>query len=247
MSIAAALGAKRRSGRGIGLGALSCAALSLLSSSRASAAEEPAPVERDSPTVSQPAPEAGASPNAPDPAVRDTGERFELLAERGLFLHTYAGFAVGDGIRLNNPYRLPEPLGDSPESLSRSAVYGDLAVGLLIGRALGWQHGAQVDLAFALEGIPQEVLTPSYLLHRHFSSRWSAYARLGFPVVLEPDLNVGVEAGLGGLFAITGGVQASLELIYSQFYGAATQEVSITVIPIVSAQLGVRVAYEVLQ
>ena len=66
-------------------------------------------------------------------------------------------------------------------------------------------------------------------------------------MVLEPDLNVGVEAGLGGLLAVTGGVQASFELIYSQFYGAATQEVSITVIPIVSAQLGVRVAYEVFQ
>ncbi|MEZ4371622.1 MAG: hypothetical protein R3B07_12390 [Polyangiaceae bacterium] len=146
-------------------------------------------------------------------AAQDAGEPFELMAERGLFLHTYCGLALGDGIRLNNPYRLPEPLGDSPESVSRSAVYGDLAVGLLLGRALGWQHGAQLDLAFAVEGIPQEVLTPSYLLYRHFTSRWSGYARLGFPVVLEPDLNVGVEAGLGGLFGITGGVQASFELI----------------------------------
>ncbi|MCA9628722.1 MAG: hypothetical protein KC766_13685 [Myxococcales bacterium] len=220
--------------KGIGLGALSCAALAWVPGV-ASAAQDP---------------EGAAAPPADsvvaDP-VADDGRALELVAERRLFVHTFAGLALGEGLRLNNPYRLPEPLGDSPESLSRSAIYGDVVVGLLLGRALAWQHGAQLDLAFALEGIPQEVLTPSYLLHHHFDARWSAYARLGFPVVLEPDLNVGVEAGLGGLLAVTGGVQASFELIYSQFYGAATQEVSITVIPIVSAQLGVRVAYEVFQ
>lgn len=224
--------AGRRIGKGIGLVALACVELARATSS-ASAAEEPDP-PRDA---------ASRSP----PAVDDAGEGLDLVAERGLFLHTYAGLALGEGLRLNNPYRLPEPLGDSAESISRSAVYGDLALGLLLGHALDWQHGGQVDLAFALEGIPQEVLTPSYLLHRHFDARWSAYARLGLPVVLEPDLNVGVEAGLGGLFGITGGLQATFELIYSQFYGAATQEVSITVIPIVSAQLGIRVAYEVLR
>ena len=163
-----------------------------------------------------------------------------------MFLHGYVATALGDGLRLNNPYRLAQPLGDDAESLSRSAVYLNAAGGLLFGDPLGWQHGVQLDLSLAVEGIPQETLTTSYVLYRHLNALFSSYARVGLPLVLEPDVSLGVELGAGAVVALRGGLGLSFELIYSQFYGAATQDESVTVIPIVAAQLGLRASYEVL-
>lgn len=163
-----------------------------------------------------------------------------------MFLHGYIASTLGEGLRLNNPYRLAQPLGDDAESLSRSAVYLNLAGGLLLGDPLGWQHGAQLDLSAAVEGIPQEVLTTSYVLYRRLNGLFAAYGRVGLPLVLEPDTNLGFEFGAGSVLALRGGVGVSFELIYSQFYGAATQDDSVTVIPVVAAQLGLRASYEVL-
>ncbi|MBX3182071.1 MAG: hypothetical protein KIT72_10555 [Polyangiaceae bacterium] len=180
------------------------------------------------------APGVDAAPRAASPAA--LGPAFEL----------YVGGVLGTGLRFNNPYRLATPLGDDPGGLSRSAVYTDLHVGAQVGPALGFQHGAQLGLAVALEGIPQEVLTLSYVLERRFGPRLSAALRLGVPIVLTPDSTVGLEAGLVGLLALTGGLSATAELSYSQFYGAATHEVSPTVIPILAGALGLRVAFEAL-
>lgn len=163
----------------------------------------------------------------------------------GFYLHGYAGFGVGAGLRLNNPYRLATPLGDTAESLSMSAFYADFSLGALFGGALGFQHGGQLAIAWALEGVPQQVFTPSYVLYRRFGPLLAAQGRFGVPLVLGPDAGAGLEAGVAGLMNLRGGVALQLELIYSQFYGAATPDVSLTIIPIVSAQLGLRVAYEV--
>jgi hypothetical protein len=48
------------------------------------------------------------------------------------------------------------------------------------------------------------------------------------------------------MFFVTGGVGIKADLIGSLFYGAATRDTSVTVIPILSAQVGVVIDYEVL-
>src|SRR5690606_33283133 len=113
--------------------------------------------------------DSAAAPDARDQAAGDVD------SARGGFLPGYVASALGEGLRLNNPYRLAQPLGDDAESLSRSAVYLNLAGGLLLGDPLGWQHGAQLDLSVAVEGIPQEVLTTSYLLYRRLNGLFAAY------------------------------------------------------------------------
>lgn len=162
------------------------------------------------------------------------------------YYHLFSHAVLGDGIRFNNPYRLEETLGDDPESLSRSAVYGSLLFGALLGDPVGWQHGASLELAYALEGIPQEVLTPAYVLARRLGPRWLAQARLGVPIVLEPDANLGAELALGGAYYFGAGIGVTAELVGNLFYGAATQDVSVTVIPMLSLQAGLRLDYEVL-
>ena len=160
--------------------------------------------------------------------------------------HLFGALAIGRGLRLNNPYRLATPLGDSAESLSLSATYLDLSLGMALGPRDGIAHGGVLHLAVALDGIPQEVLTPSYVALHRFEGGWLAYGRAGVPVVLEPDLNAGLELAAGGAWLFTAGLGATIELSGSVFYGAATHDTEITVIPIVALSIGVFVDYEIL-
>ena len=82
---------------------------------------------------------------------------------RGRYAHLFGALEVGRGLRLNNPYRLETVLGDDAESLSLTATYLDVSAGAAFGRADLLQHGAALHASFALHGIPQEVLTPSYV------------------------------------------------------------------------------------
>ena len=61
----------------------------------------------------------------------------------------------------------------------------------------------------------------------------------GFPIVLEPDVSVGLEAGLGGAYFFTASLGVGAELDVSVFYGAATVDRAVTVIPVTSLALGV--------
>ncbi len=233
-------------GRGDGGFALRAfaALLAMLLFAGGAAAQAPRVGERVEDAVPAAAPHVKAEPG--EAPGGDDASRTEPQVALGLSFELYVGGALGTGLRFNNPYRLATPLGEDPGGLSRSAVYTDLHVGAQLGPALGFQHGAQLGLAVALEGIPQEVLTPSYVLKRRFGPRLSAALRLGVPIVLTPDSTVGLEGGLVGLVALTGGLSTTAELSYSQFYGAATHEVSPTMIPILAAALGVRVAFEAL-
>jgi hypothetical protein len=160
--------------------------------------------------------------------------------------HLLGAAALGRGVRLNNPYRLATPLGDSAESLSLSATYLDLWVGAALGPPAGISHGGALHLAAAIDGIPQQVLTPSYLALQRFSGGWLGFGRAGLPIVLGPDPNLGFELAAGGTWLVSAGLGVTAELVGSIFYGAATHEESVTVIPIIALQLGVMIDYEVL-
>ncbi len=161
------------------------------------------------------------------------------------YLQVFATALVGNGLRFNNPYRLATPLGSNAESVSRTAVYTDLGLAATLGSPLGFQHGIALRASLALEGVPQAVMTPAYLLYRRWRA-WAGYARVGVPLVLTPDTTFGFEGGLGGIWFFRGGLGATLELVGDMFYGAGTREAQTPAYPVLSAQLGLTVAYEVL-
>jgi hypothetical protein len=164
----------------------------------------------------------------------------------GIYVHTFAELALGKGLRLNNPYRLATPIGDSPESLSWSAGYLDLGLGAAFGPPDALQHGGQVSLSVALDGIAQEVLALSYIALLPLGENALLRGRGGMPIVLDPDTSVGLELAAGGAWLFTGGFGISAELVGSLFYGAATLERPSTAIPLISLELGIWADYEVL-
>jgi len=153
--------------------------------------------------------------------------------------HWLGGLYVGRGLRFNNPYRLGRVLGDDASSLSLSATYLDVHLGRTFSAPNGFEHGVAVHFSIATDGIRQEVVTPSYLLVRRLTPRVLGYARAGFPIVLEPDAAVGLEAGLGSAYFFSANLGIGAELDLSLFYGAATIERAVTAIPIASLALGV--------
>lgn len=158
--------------------------------------------------------------------------------ERGPYLHMLGAASVGRSLRFNNPFRLEEPLGKGPESVSLAAGYSDFAMALLFGLPWGAQHGVWVHGSIALTGIPQEVLAPSYVFLWRFERGRMLYGRAGAAVVIEPDANVGFDAGVGGVYLFSGSLGVTAELGGSAYYGAATREVAATLVPLLSLQAG---------
>jgi hypothetical protein len=161
------------------------------------------------------------------------------------YTQIFATAFVGDGLRFNNPYRLATPLGSDAESVSRTASYVDIGAAMTFGDPLGFQHGAALRLTSALEGISQQVFTPAYLLWRRWRA-FAAYARAGIPIVLRPNATWGGEAGIGGVWFFRGGIGVAGEIVGDIFYGAGTRETAVPAYPMLSGQLGIVVAYEVL-
>jgi hypothetical protein len=160
-------------------------------------------------------------------------------------LHGLAALSVGRGLRFNNPYRLATPLGDSAESLSLSATYLDLMLGALFGAGSSFQHGAALSGIVALDGIGQFGVTPSYLLQSRLSPMLGLRGRLGLPVVVAPDTTWGLEAAVGPNVGVAFGLGVMAELVGSVFFGAATEETSVTAVPMLSVQLGLFFDHEV--
>jgi hypothetical protein len=154
--------------------------------------------------------------------------------------------AFGQGIRFNNPYRLQTQLGATPESLSLPSSYLDLGGGAAFGPANGLQHGAALHLSIGLAGVAQQSIAPSYLVAYRGSGRLLGYGRAGAAILTTPDLNVGGELAGGLGYFLTGRVAISGEIVGDLFYGAATWEKRFTVYPVLSAQLGLMVDYEIL-
>jgi hypothetical protein len=156
------------------------------------------------------------------------------------------GVAIGRGLRLNNPYRLSTQLGESGESLSLSATYSDVWAAALFGDPDGFRQGAAAHLEIATVGIAQEVLAPSWAAVLPLSAAVLLSGRIGPAIVLEPDFNAGGEAAVGAAWLFRSGVAVHAEGVYAIHYGAATHDVSATVVPIVALQIGVLASYEVL-
>ncbi|MFO0616529.1 MAG: hypothetical protein U0414_28305 [Polyangiaceae bacterium] len=86
----------------------------------------------------------------------------------------------------------------------------------------------------------------SYILdYRGFAS-WMVHARIGPTFILSPDLNAGGELAAGFSYFFTGALGLTSEVAFDLFYGAGTLERDYSVIPTLSAQLGVIVDFEVL-
>lgn len=186
--------------------------------------------------ASTPAVAVAATPEAFPPPVRRETSYIEL--------HTTA--FVGDGLRFDDPYRLATPLGGDAESVSRSALYADLGLAAMVfGDPLGIQHGPALRFSIALEGIHQTVLAPSYVVWRRWRAL-AAYGRLGVPIVLSPDKTWGYELGLGGVWFVRAGIGIAAELVGGVFYGAGTRDVATAAYPMLSAQAGLLVPWEIL-
>lgn len=171
--------------------------------------------------------------------------RDDPLATKPGYAQLFATAMGGTGLRFNNPYRLSTPLGDSAESVSRTAAYVDIGLAATFGHPLGWQHGFALRTSTAVEGVGQVVMTPSYFGWR----RWRALAgfvRAGTPFLLTPDTTWGLEAAAGGAWFFLGGVGLTAELVGDVVYGTGTRDVKTATYPILSGQLGLIATYEVL-
>jgi A/G-specific adenine glycosylase len=193
--------------------------------------------------------EVPASTNADEEAGLAPGDlaRYRELAEpRGRYARILTTVGAGRGLRFNNPYRLRTQLGSTAESLSLTAPYVDLGLGLGFGNPFGLQHGPLVHVSVATEGVAQTSLSASYQLLHRGSSAWLGYGRVGAALLTSPDPNVGLEAGAGVSRFLTGAVGLNAEVVFDLFYGAGTYETRYTVIPVVSLQLGLMFDLEVL-
>ena len=177
--------------------------------------------------------DGGASSNLSSPAPARTPFLIDLTAT------TF----VGDGLRFNNPYRLATVLGSNAQSLSRTASYADVGAALSVGNPALVSHGLALRASLALEGTPQTVLTPSYLLLRRVGA-WGVYGRAGVPVVLSPDTTWGLEAAAGALWFVRAGIGLAGEIVGDVFYGAGTREVATPAYPLLSAQFGLWLSWE---
>jgi hypothetical protein len=196
----------------------------------------------DPPPVSVPVPARanGDAPAESGPTLR------ELSAPPSAYAHLVGTLELGKGVRFNNPYRLATQLGATAESASLTATYLDLGGAIAFGPPDGLEHGVALHLSFALAGVAQAVLTPTYFAAYRGPHRFLAYGRLGPSIVLTPDPTIGGELAAGFGWFFTARLAVAGELVGDVFYGAGTPTSGITTYPIFSGQLGLLVDYEIL-
>jgi hypothetical protein len=195
----------------------------------------------DAPITATPAP---ASTEEPNP--EKSRQTLRRLTEPGGYLAVFSTLMFGDGLRFNNPYRLSHELGQGGEALSLTAPYIDLAIVVGSGSATGLVHGGRLSWSIAVSGVPQSALTPAYLVALRPNEHWLLYAWLGVPFLTAPDFNVGGELAFGGTYFVRAGMGVGAALVADGFYGAGTRETRSAFYPVLSAQLGVSINYEVL-
>ena len=198
----------------------------------ASAAE----LRAQEPEAAEPPEVEGLSPSMVRRVMREPGPTARIIGT----------LALGRGLRLNNPYRLESQLGDDASSLSLTATYLDVGFGIAVGGEGGLAHGGAVHVGSSLHGPFQPYVTPSYLLAYRGSEPFMITGRLGPVVLLAPDTNVGGELAGGFSWFFTGALGVTSEIAFDLFYGAATLDTSYSVIPVLSAQLGLVIDYEAL-
>ena len=178
-------------------------------------------------------------------AARADDESHAPTARKGGWVDVFATAFVGDGLRFNNPYRLSTVLGSNAESLSRTATYADVGAALVLGDPLTLAHGLSLRVSIAMEGVPQGVMTPAYLVFHRWGP-WGVYGRAGAAIVLTPDTTWGFEGAAGGVWFPLAGVGIAAELVGDVFYGAGTHDVEVATYPVLSAEGGLWLSWEAL-
>ncbi|MEP7125416.1 MAG: hypothetical protein ABJE95_31075 [Byssovorax sp.] len=194
----------------------------------------------DAPAAPAPAIAEAPAPAESAPTLRD------LSAAPSAYAHLVGTLQLGKGLRFNNPYRLATQLGATAESVSLTSTYLDLGGAIAFGPPNGLEHGVALHLSFALGGVAQAVLTPTYFAAYRGPHRFLAYGRLGPAIVLTPDPTIGGELAAGFGWFFTARLAVAGELVGDLFYGAGTPTNGITTYPIFSGQLGLLVDYEIL-
>jgi hypothetical protein len=191
----------------------------------------------------EPVPGAVAGPDTPDPAtdLRAFGRSIEM--DKRIF----GSLEFGRGLRFNNPYRLATELGGDARSLSLTSPYADLGLGVAFGPPDGLQHGGALHASFAMAGVAQAVLTPTYLVAYRGPHAFLTYGRIGPSFIVTPDPTVGGEVGGGFAWFVTGKIAIAGELVFDLYYGAGTHDVAVATYPILSGQLGLLFDQEILQ
>jgi hypothetical protein len=193
-----------------------------------------------------PATESAVLASAEEPDAELARQRLRRMSEPGGYLNAFTTFMFGGGLRFNNPYRLSHVLGDSGESLSLTAPYVDMAVVLAGGSPTGLMHGGRLGWSIATSGVPQGTITPAYLVGLRPGAHWLLYAWLGVPILTAPDFNAGAELAVASTYFVRAGIGVTAAVVADGFYGAGTLETRAAFYPVVSAQLGVSINYEVL-
>jgi hypothetical protein len=173
-------------------------------------------------------------------------QKLIVATRRKSYFDLFSTIMFGDGLRFNNPYRLRHDLGARGRSLSTTAPYLDVAFGAATGEPNGIHHGVRLGWSVSLNGVPQQVFTPAYVALLRLAPTWQVHGWAGLPILAEPDFNVGGELAIGGSWLARAGLGASAALVGDAFYGAGTAETRAAFYPVLSAQLGVFVNYEVL-
>lgn len=196
----------------------------------------------DPPAEAAPPAATAAKPDPTDPA-----EQIRALSRRvDGTLRMFGSLELGRGFRFNNPYRLATQLGQTAQSVSLTAAYVDLGLGLAYGAPDGLQHGGALHASFALAGVGQAVLTPTYLLAYRGPNPFLAYGRVGPSIILTPDPTVGGELAGGFAWFLTGKIAIAAEVVFDLYYGAGTYDVGVATYPILSGQLGLLIDHELL-
>jgi hypothetical protein len=213
-----------------------CALGALLASTPARAAE-PAPPAGDA--ASGPGPQAAVEP---DPAV----ELRALERSMDFAWRLLGSVEFGCGLRFNNPYRLATELGNGPESVSLIAPYADLGLAFSYGPPDGLQYGAAVHTTVTMSGVFGLGIAPAFQVTYRGPRPFLAYGRVGPGFALTPDPTLGVEVAGGFGWFLTGHLAVASELVFDLWWGAGTNHVAVATYPLLSAQLGLLVDYEIL-
>lgn len=202
-------------------------------------------------SAAEPAPPEPKSPGADDTPDSKEARAFARLQKRleadpSPYARAFLTGATGFGLRFNNPYRLGTQLGDDAGSVSIPAPYVDFSANVALGPPNGLQHGASLHVGGSVADVLQPFITPSYVLAYRADLPIMVYGRIGTPILLAPDPNIGGELAGSLSYFFNSGLGLTSEIAFDLFYGAATLDEQYSVIPILDFQLGVIVDYEFL-
>lgn len=170
----------------------------------------------------------------------------------------------------NDPWRLSAQVGGGASiRLSQNLdfdqdrfapSYLDVTLGVSWGQSGRIRHGYQLGVAFNLSGdgsfssgidaAEQWVLTPYYVLQLRFDDEvvpdYFVLARVGVPLTIAPDFSPGIDLSGQFVYMFLAGLGAYVELSASMFFGGHLQGDSVSIHPLVSAEVGVHFDFEML-